>query len=222
MAKRYIADSFEVSGGVGANVLLDDGTTTVLPISFDSTSSTRLANTSGTNTGDNAVNTLYSGLISFDSTSSTRLANTSGTNTGDNAVNTLYSGLVTNATHTGEVTGSTALTIASDVVDLDNLANEQKARVVLSTANIDWSLGTDFTKTLAANWTITETNLPTGTDTKCIVVYVTGAFTITPPAYWKKHGTGAYDGAKINMFVIDCLNGTGASEDVKYTIIPAV
>ena len=33
-------------------------------ISFDSVSSTRLANTSGTNTGDNAVNTLYSGLVS--------------------------------------------------------------------------------------------------------------------------------------------------------------
>ena len=31
-------------------------------ISFDSTSSTRLANTSGTNTGDNATNTQYSGL----------------------------------------------------------------------------------------------------------------------------------------------------------------
>jgi len=35
----------------------------------------------------------------------------SGTNTGDNAVNTLYSGLVTNATHTGDATGSTALTV---------------------------------------------------------------------------------------------------------------
>lgn len=39
------------------------------------------------------------------------IGNTSGTNTGDNAVNTLYSGLVSNATHTGEVTGSTALTV---------------------------------------------------------------------------------------------------------------
>lgn len=39
------------------------------------------------------------------------IGNTSGTNTGDNAVNTLYSGLVTNATHTGEVTGATALTV---------------------------------------------------------------------------------------------------------------
>jgi len=54
--------------------------------------------------------------ISFDSTSSTRLANTSGTNTGDNATNTQYSGLVTNANHTGDATGSTALTIAANAV----------------------------------------------------------------------------------------------------------
>ena len=37
----------------------------------------------------------------------------SGTNTGDNAANTLYSGLVSNASHTGDATGSTALTLAS-------------------------------------------------------------------------------------------------------------
>jgi hypothetical protein len=36
-----------------------------------------------------------------------------GTNTGDNAVNSLYSGLVSNATHTGDVTGATALTLAT-------------------------------------------------------------------------------------------------------------
>ena len=37
--------------------------------------------------------------------------NSSGTNTGDDAVNALYSGLVTNATHTGDATGATALTV---------------------------------------------------------------------------------------------------------------
>ena len=42
--------------------------------------------------------------------------NLSGTNTGDNATNTQYSGLVSNATHTGEVTGDTALTISNNVV----------------------------------------------------------------------------------------------------------
>ena len=53
----------------------------------------------------------------------TKLSNTSGTNTGDNAVNTLYSGLVSNATHTGDVTGSTALTIANGAVTLAKMAN---------------------------------------------------------------------------------------------------
>jgi hypothetical protein len=46
----------------------------------------------------------------------TVIGNTSGTNSGDNAVNSLYSGLVTNATHTGDVTGATALTIANGAV----------------------------------------------------------------------------------------------------------
>ena len=35
----------------------------------------------------------------------------SGSNTGDNAVNSLYSGLVSNATHTGDATGATSLTV---------------------------------------------------------------------------------------------------------------
>ena len=51
------------------------------------------------------------------------LGNTSGANTGDNAVNTLYSGLVTNATHTGDVTGATALTIANAAVSYAKIQN---------------------------------------------------------------------------------------------------
>lgn len=37
--------------------------------------------------------------------------NSTGTNTGDNATNSQYSGLVSNATHTGDATGATALTV---------------------------------------------------------------------------------------------------------------
>jgi hypothetical protein len=44
-----------------------------------------------------------------------KLTAISGTNTGDNAINSNYSDLVTNATHTGEVTGSGVLTIANKV-----------------------------------------------------------------------------------------------------------
>jgi len=52
----------------------------------------------------------------------TVINNTSGTNTGDNAVNSLYSGLVSNATHTGDVTGATALTIADNAVTTAKIA----------------------------------------------------------------------------------------------------
>ena len=45
-----------------------------------------------------------------------KLDGISGTNTGDDAVNSLYSGLVTNATHTGEVTGDTALTVDKTLI----------------------------------------------------------------------------------------------------------
>jgi len=51
----------------------------------------------------------------------TVLGNTSGTNTGDNATNSQYSSLVTNATHTGDVTGSGALTIAAKAVTLSKM-----------------------------------------------------------------------------------------------------
>ena len=65
--------------------------------------------------------------------------NSTGVNTGDNAVNTLYSGLVSNATHTGDVTGATTLTIANNVVSNAKLAqmgaNTFKANNTGSTAN---------------------------------------------------------------------------------------
>lgn len=53
------------------------------------------------------------GLGTLATQSGTFSGTSSGTNTGDNAVNSLYSGLVSNATHTGDATGATALTLAT-------------------------------------------------------------------------------------------------------------
>jgi hypothetical protein len=70
---------------------------------------------SGTSSGGATPNlTISLGAItptSVAATSTVTGSNLSGTNTGDNAPNTLYSGLVSNATHTGDVTGSTVLTV---------------------------------------------------------------------------------------------------------------
>lgn len=54
-----------------------------------------------------------------------------GTNTGDNAVNSLYSGLVSNATHTGEVTGATALTVDKTAITNKTLVTAASADKVL-------------------------------------------------------------------------------------------
>ena len=61
------------------------------------------------------------GLGTLATQSGTFSGTSSGTNTGDNAVNSLYSGLVSNATHTGDATGSTALTVVA--INGTNLAS---------------------------------------------------------------------------------------------------
>jgi hypothetical protein len=76
-----------------------------------------------------SVNTVVLSGSSTPTLAVTGTSSISGVNTGNNAVNTLYSGLVSNATHTGQVTGSTALTIATGTVTLANMANVATATV---------------------------------------------------------------------------------------------
>lgn len=63
------------------------------------------------------------GLGTLATQNGTFSGNSSGTNTGDNATNSQYSGLVSNATHTGDVTGATSLTIANDAVTYAKMQN---------------------------------------------------------------------------------------------------
>ncbi len=67
----------------------------------------------------------------------TALNAVSGTNTGDNAVNSLYSGLVSNATHIGEVTGSTALTADKTIITNKTLVTPVKDDKLLISDNSD-------------------------------------------------------------------------------------
>jgi hypothetical protein len=78
-------------------------------------------------------------------TSSTTLSGGthSGTNTGDNATNSQYSSLVSNATHTGDVTGATALTIKTDVA----LAGNPTTTTQTATDNSTRIATTAFVKT---------------------------------------------------------------------------
>ena len=69
------------------------------------------ANLTGVVTSIGNATAIANGAITNAMFANGAVANLSGTNTGDNSVNTLYSGLLTNATHTGDATGSNALTV---------------------------------------------------------------------------------------------------------------
>jgi hypothetical protein len=91
-------------GGVASNTAITAGTRT--KITYD----TKGLITAGTDatTADIGPSTNKNYVTDAELTV---IANTTGINTGDNAVNTLYSGLVSNATHTGDATGATALKV---------------------------------------------------------------------------------------------------------------
>ena len=104
---------------------------------------------------------------------------------------------VTNATHTGDVTGSTALTIANDVIDYDKLGAEFTTTAAVTTA-LDFSAAQIFTKTMTADTTFTYSNVGIGMVKDFIL---TGAFVPTFPS-GTKTVAGTYDGSVSNLIQI--------------------
>lgn len=124
-----------------------------------------------------------------------------------------------NTAKVGLTSDSVGITeLKQEILDLFNIT-----RVDMGTTNIiDWSgtNGTFLRDTLTSNITLSDTNLPQGTDTKPITLYVNpSTFSITPPAYWEFMG-GMPKPSVINEFTIECVNGNSGSELVYYWINP--
>jgi len=107
-----------------------------------------------------------------------------------------------NATHTGEVTGSTALTIANDVITYDKLGAEFTTSAALAT-DVDFSSAQVFTKTLSGATTLTFSNAQIGM-VKDLVI--TGNHALTLPAGSTVAGT--YDGTVSNLIQV-VVTGAG-------------
>jgi hypothetical protein len=138
-----------------------------------------------------------------------------------------------NATHTGDVTGATALTIAADAVDGSKIADDSidsehyvdgsidtahiaddavsyakmgtefTTAAVISASDVDFSSAAVFTKTISGTTTLTFSNVSTGM-VKDLVI--TGTGSVALPASVKTI-TGTYDGSVGNLIQIVSTNG---------------
>ena len=124
---------------------------------------------------------------------------------------------VTNATHTGDVTGSTALTIADDAVSYEKIDDEfttSDALTAAATVNVDFDAAQVFTLTPTSATTLNITNPKVGI-TKAIIVTGAGssytlAFTVGGASGTFNLIAGEYDDTSStkNFIQILCVSST--------------
>ena len=93
--------------------------------------------------------------------------------------------------------------IADDAVKYDQLGVEFTTAAALSGTAVDWATAAVFTKTLAANTTLTFSNVSTG---MVIDLVISGDYTLTLPTSVKEI-SGTYDGTVTNLIQIVSTNG---------------
>jgi hypothetical protein len=109
----------------------------------------------------------------------------------------------------GSVNGFTGVV----VIDEEDIKGTVRTANVATTASLDWNAYSVEKLTMTADTTFSDSNLPTGANTKIKTLWLTGAFTATFPTYYTFRGD-TYDGAVWNKITIDCVVGTTSSEFV--------
>ena len=113
-----------------------------------------------------------------------------------------------NQSHTGEVTGSTALTIASNVVDNDNLAVELKGSTSVTGNTIDCSLAKIYNVTLTSTSSISFTNDEVGMQ-KILIVDPDG--NNPSPLFFAGNPVleGTFSSSSTNYIIVDVVSTSG-------------
>ena len=93
--------------------------------------------------------------------------------------------------------------IADDQITYAKMGAEFTTAAALSGTAVDWATAAVFTKTLAANTTLTFSNVSTG---MVIDLVIDGNYTLTLPASVKEI-SGTYDGTVANLIQIVSTNG---------------
>jgi hypothetical protein len=144
----------------GTGTVTSVGVTTANGVSASIANPTSAANMTFTLGAINptSVNTVTISGSSTPTLAVTGTSTISGANTGDNVANSLYSGLVSNATHTGDVTGATALTIANSAVTLAKMANMATASLIYRKSGATGAPEVQTLATLKTDLGLTGTN----------------------------------------------------------------
>ena len=108
--------------------------------------------------------------------------------------------------------------IKEAINDNDDRIVEHPTRVDMGVSNvIDWANPNGvFLKTMTANTTFTDSNLPTGIDTKKINFYLQGLFTPLFPSYYIQIGDVNFGQDGVYKYEIQCVNGSIGNELVYY------
>jgi len=114
--------------------------------------------------------------------------------------------LATDSVTTDKVTDANITTakLADDSVGYAKLGAEYTTTAAISASDVDWSTAAVFTKTLAANTTLTFSNVSTG---MTVDLVIDGNYTLTLPTSVKEI-TGTYDGTVANLIQIVSTNGS--------------
>jgi len=179
------------------------------------------------NLADSAVTTakitdanVTTAKIADDAVTADKLANSINT---EIAANTAK---VTNATHTGDVTGATALTIANDAVSHDKLENRYTAQASITTltgtVSFDCSTASSFklSGNLTGAYTINLSNYKKG---QVITIYPLQAQSVTLAAQGSSTNTfnkigSDYDNTTSSILQIECVDDSATDPVFFYSI----
>lgn len=215
---------FDVSQSVGSRWIVLPGTGTVTNVSVATAAGVSGSVSTSSTTPEITISLGAITPASVAATGTVSGSNLSGTNTGDNAPNSLYSGLVSNATHTGDATGATALTVRGiNNVILSTLATGLLKNTTSTGVPTIAIAGTDYLTptgsaagltsfpTLNQNTTGSAATLTTGR-----TIGITGDVTYTSPSFnGSANVTAAATVTRIRNANVATLTTTGGL--VRYT-----
>lgn len=192
---------------------------TALTIAADAVDGSKIADDSidSEHLVDGSIDTAH---IADDAVTADKLANSINTEIAANTAKT------SNATHTGEVTGATALTIANDAVTHDKIENRYTALASITTLTgtvaFDMSTATTFKLSgdLTGAYTINLSNYKKG---QVITIFPLKAQSITLAAQGSSTNTfnkigGDYDNTAFNVLQLECVDDSATDPIFFYSI----